>query len=263
MISIPRNIQDVFDAIDALPEEERFVSHDKHCFLCGKLGQLKCGKCKVSRYCSKECQGKHWATHKKACKIDSEAHVHVPKVEARGFCFDPNCYHGAPEPGSSKGAVAAINFVTHLESEKLSCRYDEMSSAEKTYFVIDACKIFCEDNPKDATRPEISQILWSMALEAFMDSQGGTCRELMRPAAFFECFAIGGAGFIESLTYNPSDSTKESSDAASPTPLDNPGYIRLMEFLQQTVSRKGLVEALKLRITCGCMREKPVAKKNK
>ncbi|KAG7670117.1 hypothetical protein Ndes2526B_g06512 [Nannochloris sp. 'desiccata'] len=40
------------------------------CNLCGMQGKLlKCSACGMTRYCSKECQTKHWPDHKKLCKL--------------------------------------------------------------------------------------------------------------------------------------------------------------------------------------------------
>ena len=44
-----------------------------HATGCCNLGTLKCGKCKIVRYCSKECQKVHWSTHKLTCKKDKTA----------------------------------------------------------------------------------------------------------------------------------------------------------------------------------------------
>ena len=35
---------------------------------CLKEGNKRCGGCKQTYYCSKECQTKHWAVHKRKCK---------------------------------------------------------------------------------------------------------------------------------------------------------------------------------------------------
>ncbi|KAJ5108829.1 hypothetical protein N7456_005504 [Penicillium angulare] len=46
---------------------------DLSCFYCGKTGEdtgnpmFKCGKCKVSWYCDKDCQRGHWKYHKSEC----------------------------------------------------------------------------------------------------------------------------------------------------------------------------------------------------
>lgn len=39
------------------------------CKTCGKTDSqlMRCGKCGVVRYCSKECQASDWKMHKKAC----------------------------------------------------------------------------------------------------------------------------------------------------------------------------------------------------
>lgn len=39
----------------------------KHCKVCQKEAEKKCGKCSSVFYCSKDCQVKHWPTHKKFC----------------------------------------------------------------------------------------------------------------------------------------------------------------------------------------------------
>ena len=39
------------------------------CVVCSKRGcWKKCSRCKALPYCSRECQQKHWKTHKKDCK---------------------------------------------------------------------------------------------------------------------------------------------------------------------------------------------------
>ncbi len=35
---------------------------------CINHGTDVCGKCKISYYCSRECQKRHWKTHKLVCK---------------------------------------------------------------------------------------------------------------------------------------------------------------------------------------------------
>ena len=38
------------------------------CVVCGRLAKLLCSVCKNVFYCNRECQKKHWATHKEECK---------------------------------------------------------------------------------------------------------------------------------------------------------------------------------------------------
>jgi len=43
------------------------------CIRCGKNGSLRCGKCKLVSYCSKNCQVDHWKNgHKGECEILSQ-----------------------------------------------------------------------------------------------------------------------------------------------------------------------------------------------
>nr|GAT56407.1 predicted protein [Mycena chlorophos] len=68
--------------------EEPHARLEKACDYCGKNPEgtdenLKnCGKCRVARYCSKECQAKAWPAHKKKCKpfVDEEATVTLKPV---------------------------------------------------------------------------------------------------------------------------------------------------------------------------------------
>ncbi len=42
------------------------------CTVCGTGEDLmKCGKCRMTPYCSKKCQKAHWETHKKDCRFES------------------------------------------------------------------------------------------------------------------------------------------------------------------------------------------------
>lgn len=48
---------------------------NRACCSCGLIGSKlsSCSKCKVYRYCSRECQSKHWKNHKKTCKAPSSS----------------------------------------------------------------------------------------------------------------------------------------------------------------------------------------------
>ncbi|KAJ7185945.1 hypothetical protein C8R46DRAFT_881509 [Mycena filopes] len=48
---------------------EQLPHAENCCDKCGVVGPLKnCGKCKVARYCSVDCQGEAWPEHKKTCQ---------------------------------------------------------------------------------------------------------------------------------------------------------------------------------------------------
>lgn len=46
-----------------------FLNHDegKPLCVCGKEGPLRCGRCRIVHYCSKECQSSDWKYHRLAC----------------------------------------------------------------------------------------------------------------------------------------------------------------------------------------------------
>jgi hypothetical protein len=57
----------------ARPYVLQFVFEPRPKFTCGECkkkdhGYKKCSACDVTRYCSKECQRKHWKNHKEQCK---------------------------------------------------------------------------------------------------------------------------------------------------------------------------------------------------
>ena len=54
--------------LSTLVQESKKVNTEA-CYMCGKQESrlLRCGKCKVSLYCGKDCQTTHWKTHKLLC----------------------------------------------------------------------------------------------------------------------------------------------------------------------------------------------------
>lgn len=56
-------------------------SDKQFCELCGKMGNLlKCGRCRISFYCSKEHQKQHWKKHKLTC-VEAEKTKIVPQTQ--------------------------------------------------------------------------------------------------------------------------------------------------------------------------------------
>jgi hypothetical protein len=51
---------------DRCLKESQAIS--KFCAVCGNPSKKKCFGCGKVRYCGKDCQKKHWKTHKKVCK---------------------------------------------------------------------------------------------------------------------------------------------------------------------------------------------------
>uniref|UniRef100_H3DBB2 Zinc finger MYND domain-containing protein 10 n=1 Tax=Tetraodon nigroviridis TaxID=99883 RepID=H3DBB2_TETNG len=52
---------------------ESLLPEKPKCGFCGNEALKRCSRCQVERYCSRECQVKHWSKHKKACQMLAEA----------------------------------------------------------------------------------------------------------------------------------------------------------------------------------------------
>jgi hypothetical protein len=69
------------------------------CGNCGNSAKLQCSRCRFERYCSKECQRKHWNTHKKTC---------VPSVTQVPTNKDPSTIREIW--GCLKGTINPLNL---------------------------------------------------------------------------------------------------------------------------------------------------------
>ena len=70
-------------AAEPAPEQSR--RNDSICAApgCPKEAHLKCSRCQTVRYCSRDCQGKHWkAGHSKACRAVKKKESAEPPPEA-------------------------------------------------------------------------------------------------------------------------------------------------------------------------------------
>lgn len=45
------------------------------CAVCYQPKKFNCSKCKVALYCGRDCQTKHWTTHKKECKVTQKVSI--------------------------------------------------------------------------------------------------------------------------------------------------------------------------------------------
>lgn len=70
--SLAQKLSTAYNA-DVLAEfdepSKQFAEEDnkRSCKICHKEAEKKCGNCSKVFYCSKDCQVKHWPTHKKVC----------------------------------------------------------------------------------------------------------------------------------------------------------------------------------------------------
>ena len=54
------------------------------CILCGKLARMLCSGCKNVFYCNRDCQKKHWSSHKSDCKTLKELPYRIERSSAMG-----------------------------------------------------------------------------------------------------------------------------------------------------------------------------------
>lgn len=53
-------------------------------------GLLRCSKCKLAHYCSKECQSASWSTHKKVCRTPEQRAETEREIRDRGGIMSLN-----------------------------------------------------------------------------------------------------------------------------------------------------------------------------
>lgn len=58
---------DVLAEFDEPSTNKSEKDNKRSCKVCQKGAEKKCGNCSKAFYCSKDCQVKHWPTHKKVC----------------------------------------------------------------------------------------------------------------------------------------------------------------------------------------------------
>jgi len=63
----PNTKQVTFATMREMSDMLSDVPCDLRCGLCGMKSKLRCGRCKLQRYCSKDCQVKDWGKHKLVC----------------------------------------------------------------------------------------------------------------------------------------------------------------------------------------------------
>lgn len=57
---------------DTIPKAILQVASPTECIVCAKPHRFVCGRCKSVRYCGRDCQASHYATHKGVCLLMSD-----------------------------------------------------------------------------------------------------------------------------------------------------------------------------------------------
>ena len=77
------------NAAYSLPKEEKVVEKKESvptgdCIVCGQIAKCLCSGCKHIFYCSRECQKKHWGSHKEECKGMARLPWRIERSETMG-----------------------------------------------------------------------------------------------------------------------------------------------------------------------------------
>lgn len=200
------------------------------CFACGAPADKKCSKCHGARYCSEACQRKHWPHQ---CKVDRKEPA--PERETDAFKIDTRCLHGAPPGSSAAGKAAQALMFSTMQTIGHADATVQLSGMER----------WVRANPKMAREPGLPLAIASMALDAFGNNDGGIARGFLRTAGFIESFVKHGDAFLAALHLSEADQLALHD---------------LNALLEKTLSRRGMIEALRARTSCGCLVEaKPAA----
>lgn len=212
-------------------ETRRDLSLVFHCAQCNKPATSTCARCKSARYCGAACQREHWAIHKGTCRLDAAVQP-PPETELR---IDHKCRHGGPLPD---GKVIPVIIALHG-------LLVTASGAKDARAALDDLARFAAAEPAIATNSAAPKVLYSMAVDALVDANGGTARTFVRLGAFCSHYAAGGGKFLEQLCAG-------SGEAA---PLAD----AFLSDLRDAESRAGLLALLAARCRaagCKCLGKK-------
>ncbi|XP_052428746.1 egl nine homolog 1 isoform X3 [Carassius gibelio] len=91
----------------------------QYCELCGKMENLlKCGRCRISFYCSKEHQKQHWKKHKLTCR-EADKSKTVPQTPHQQDKTDPDLINRT----ESSETVSSSTTKPKPQSHKLATDY--------------------------------------------------------------------------------------------------------------------------------------------
>ena len=69
-MGLPKSFDEMTDSVlHGLYATKKFSSDQNKCSSCGTFSEnlKKCSRCQLAQYCNRECQKKHWSTHKTVC----------------------------------------------------------------------------------------------------------------------------------------------------------------------------------------------------
>eukprot|EP01084_Bolivina_argentea_P256209 431271_1 len=113
------------------------------CALCKKsCGKLVCGRCRQSHYCNKECQRKHWKTHKNTCKTQKKdinaKRTNKVEEQHQPLDFDEQQVNGSNSDIDADDGF--MKFSWDVEEKELNnfrktgeCKSDEIEIEEEKY----------------------------------------------------------------------------------------------------------------------------------
>jgi hypothetical protein len=129
----------------------------KSVHVCGRTGcgqspstMMKCGKCKLTYYCNRQCQRADWQAHKERCKGEALAH-RAREARAAELMSDDHEGRGgeseeAKEEKVSGGAQQDEQEVRHVEEEE-----EDAKTEEDELVTLEWCDLTVGENKIDAS----------------------------------------------------------------------------------------------------------------
>lgn len=110
----------VCDLLIECKNKEEYKEHKSRCAKCHKVGvdTLRCGKCRVANYCSRDCQVAHWKMHKAQCNAHDATHVIIAPGPLNKTPTSQESWRGKPPVGVAVDAYFDVKIQLCLHQDE-------------------------------------------------------------------------------------------------------------------------------------------------
>jgi hypothetical protein len=108
------------DLLIECKNKEEYKEHKSRCAKCHKVGvdTLRCGKCRVANYCSRDCQVAHWKMHKAQCNAHDATHVIITPGPLNKTPTSQESWQGKPPVGVAVDAYFDVKIQLCLHQDE-------------------------------------------------------------------------------------------------------------------------------------------------